>query len=204
MKTKYLFSVLVLLINLNCFSTIWIVNNAGTTFTPDTIIINLGDTVNFVLGSVHNSREVSEASWNANNNTALPGGFETPTGGGIVLPAQLGVGNHYYVCVPHASMGMKGVIIVRNLTEIKVENLKEINISVFPNPTIGKFNLTIEDSQNKENYDLEIYNIQGQLIYHSNVTETKLEIDLNNQLNGIYFIRIYYGETVINKKIMKQ
>ncbi len=114
MKTKIILSLFLIFVSFSGFCTVWTVNNSGTTYTPATITINLGDTVNFSIDGSHNALEVSQSTWNANGNTALSGGFQTSYGGGIVLPAQLSVGTHYYVCVPHASMGMKGTIIVQN------------------------------------------------------------------------------------------
>lgn len=114
MKNKILLSILLLSTSLTGFCTIWTVTNTANTFTPATITITVGDTVNFVITTAHNAIEVSQATYNANGNTALSGGFQTAFGGGMVLPAQLGVGTHYYVCTPHASMGMKGTIIVQN------------------------------------------------------------------------------------------
>lgn len=114
MRNKILLSLLLMSTSLTGFCTVWTVNNSGLTFTPATITINAGDTVHFVLSTSHNAREVSQATWNANDTTALAGGFQAPFGGGLVLPAQLGVGTHYFVCTPHASFGMKGTIIVQN------------------------------------------------------------------------------------------
>ena len=101
-------------ISLTGFCTTWTINNSANTFTPSTITINVGDSVKFVTTSSHDAREVSQITWNANGNTALSAGFQTAFGGGVVLPSQLGVGTHYYVCTPHASLGMKGTIIVQN------------------------------------------------------------------------------------------
>src|SRR2546426_323217 len=96
------------------FATNWTVSatNSQFTFTPSALTIASGDSVQFVLGSIHNAVEVSQATWNANGTTALAGGFSVPFGGGLVLPAQLPLGIHYYVCTNHASMGMKGTITV--------------------------------------------------------------------------------------------
>ncbi|MCX6232659.1 MAG: plastocyanin/azurin family copper-binding protein, partial [Bacteroidetes bacterium] len=116
MKTKILLFLSLLLINLSSYSTVWTVSNSGTTFTPATITINLGDTVVFTLDPSHDVLEVSQSTWNADGNTALSGGFSVAYGGGTLLPAQLTVGTHYYVCEPHASMGMKGIIIVQSCT----------------------------------------------------------------------------------------
>ena len=114
MKIKIILSLLLLFTSLSAFCTIWTVGNAGATFTPDTITINPGDTVNFILDPSHDALEVSQSTWNLNDNTPLFGGFLTPYGGGLVLPAHLSIGTHYYVCEPHASMGMKAVIIVQS------------------------------------------------------------------------------------------
>jgi plastocyanin len=130
MKNKILLSLLLLSISLTGFCTVWTVNNSGNTFTPATITINFGDTVNFVIAVSHDAREVSQTTWNASGNTALAGGFQTPFGGGMVLPAQLGVGTHYYVCTPHASLGMKAIIIVQSCPIPATPNAISGNITV--------------------------------------------------------------------------
>ena len=43
-------------------------------FSPDTIICDVGDTINFILGGYHNAVEVSDSVWLANGNTSN-GGF---------------------------------------------------------------------------------------------------------------------------------
>ncbi|MBR9975652.1 MAG: hypothetical protein KFF77_08725 [Bacteroidetes bacterium] len=90
------------------------ISNSGTSFTPATLSINLGDTVVFSLGTTHNAVEVSQATWNSNGNTPLAGGFSLPFGGGTVVPTA--TGTYYYVCSPHASLGMKGTITVTSTT----------------------------------------------------------------------------------------
>lgn len=95
------------------FCTTWTVTNSGLTFSPATLTITEGDIVQFTLGGSHNSREVSLATWTANGNTALSGGFQTAFAGGTVTAAQLTAGTHYYVCAPHAGASMKARIIVQ-------------------------------------------------------------------------------------------
>ena len=94
------------------FSVTWTITNGSFVFNPASISIHSGDSVRFSLASIHNVVEVSQATWNTNGSSALPGGFSLPFGGGLVLPSQLGVGVHYYVCQHHASSGMKGKITV--------------------------------------------------------------------------------------------
>ena len=45
--------------------------------------------MNFTLAASYDAVEVNQATWNANGTTALPGGFQTPFGGGLVLPSIL-------------------------------------------------------------------------------------------------------------------
>src|SRR6187551_1599242 len=104
MKNTGLLLLCISVFGFSVHAAIFTVYNNGNAFTPNLITIQDGDTVSFVLGSMHDAREVSQASWTANSNTALPGGFQTSMGGGAVL--NLSVGTHYYVCTPHIQFGM--------------------------------------------------------------------------------------------------
>lgn len=201
MKTIILLSFLMVSTSLTGLCKTWSITNSGFTFNPASITIALGDSVKFILASAHNGTEVSEATWSANGTTALAGGFQTEFGGGVVLPAELEVGTHYYVCTAHASSGMKGTIIVQNATGF-VENQSHTNLSIYPNPSDGKFELLIDGSLFAGDCNLEIYNVLGDKIYHSVISSSKSDIDLKHPKNGIYFLKIYDGQTVRTKKIV--
>ena len=51
---------------------------------------------------------------------------------------------------------------------------------------------------------MEIYNLQGERIYQSGITNTEFDLDLSNQTNGVYFVKIYTGQSVLTKKIVIQ
>jgi plastocyanin len=202
MKTKILLSILLMVTALTGFSKTWTITNSGTTFSPATITINQGDSVKFSLGSAHNSVEVSQSTWNANGNTPIPG-FSTPYGGGLVLPAKLTAGTHYYVCQPHAAVGMKGTITVQNLTgNAEIPQLPDI--SVYPNPSNGMFHLSVSGLQDTKKYNLEIFNLLGGKVYESTVSNATSDIDLSNSSIGIYFLKIFDGQNILTKKIIKQ
>jgi plastocyanin len=204
MKTKFLLIVLLLLLCLTGFSKTWTVTNSGTSFSPATITIVAGDSVKFNLASIHNVVEVSQSTWNANGNTALPG-FSAPFGGGLILPTHLTVGTHYYVCAPHASIGMKGTIIVQNTTGI-MENPLKVDILIYPNPSNGKFHLEVNSVQDSKTSDLAIYNVQGDKIFASSNLKRQIsnEIDISDFPKGMYFIKIYDGNEMSEKKIIVQ
>ncbi len=84
--------------------------SSGFTFSPDTLTVNIGDTVQFSIASIHDAVEVSQTTWNADDTTSN-GGFRVPFGGGFAVLTAPGI--HYYVCQAHVtSMGMKGTITV--------------------------------------------------------------------------------------------
>jgi len=88
------------------------ITNQGMNFSPDTITINLGDTVNFVLGNSHNAVEVSQSTFLSNGSTSN-GGFNINFGQTATFIPQFEQ-SYYYVCQPHVNSGMKGVIIVED------------------------------------------------------------------------------------------
>ncbi|MDP2722146.1 MAG: T9SS type A sorting domain-containing protein [Bacteroidales bacterium] len=200
MKTKILLSALLSFFVLSGYSTIWTVTNTNFVFTPDSITIFEGDSVKFTLGDTHNVVEVSQATWLANGNTPLPG-FSLPFGGGLLLSSQLTVGMHYYVCGPHASGGMKGIINVQSTSGIS-EN--QSVVSVYPNPSSGIFQFELSGIQFDRSNNLYIYNLQGAKIYEAAVSNEKFNVDLSNLSGGIYFVKIFDGEAILTKKIMIQ
>jgi plastocyanin len=109
-----------------------VTSTANFTFSPDSINIEVGDTVVFSLASFHNAVQVDKATWDANGTTPLVGGFSLPLGGGTVhFTAE---GKVYYVCTPHAFRGMKGVIVVGSVTPVTNINNESPFVNVFPNP----------------------------------------------------------------------
>lgn len=90
-----------------------------------------------------------------------------------------------------------------------VTSVNEINfmtnfISVYPNPAKGKFNIRYDKLQKTYNYELGIFNVLGEKVYQSVITNPKSEIDLSQQPSGIYFIKIYDREKNYTGKIIIQ
>ena len=73
-------------------------------------------------------------------------------------------------------------------------NKQDLNsaISVYPNPTNGLVNLSIE-MESKTDFSVELVNAMGQSIRNANYTQTMnitLEFDLTNVASGIYFVKV--------------
>lgn len=184
MKFKNVLPLIFLLLSTSVYSTKWTITNSGFTFSPSTLTITQGDTVIFSLGGQHNSVEVSQTTWNSNGNTPLAGGWQTSFGGGTVLPLQLTVGTHFYVCNPHASMGMKGQIIVQLASGLS-ENTISNNLAVFPNPASDVITVKGKTNPSGINYIVSDQNgkqvLSGTLLYET-------AIDINRLEPGIYFL----------------
>jgi len=74
---------------------------------------------------------------------------------------------------------------------------------VFPNPTTGEFTLVLQNTY--ENCFVEVYNSIGQLIKKQNVKENLLKLNLNEQANGVYYLRIVIGGAQVQKiKVVKE
>jgi plastocyanin len=114
--------------------TIHTITTPGFSFSPPAIQILAGDTVNFSIGGSHKPVEVSQATWNANGNTPLPGGFALPFGGGMLFTAGWSQGMHYYVCEPHAGMGMKGTINVMGTVGLSAVFPTASAVNIFADP----------------------------------------------------------------------
>lgn len=176
-----------LIYSLTGFSVTWTIINGSFVFNPDNITINSGDDVFFSLESIHNVVEVSQTSWNNNLNTPLPGGFSLPFGGGTVTASKLTVGTHWYVCSPHAFMGMKGVIIVSATTGIN-ENQSQAGISVYPNPAIDL--ITIKTNSGLLNYPYIITDQAGRQVLSGKITNEITNIEIGTLEKGIYLFQI--------------
>lgn len=87
-----------------------------------------------------------------------------------------------------------------------VENMLSENKygSIFPNPTTGKIEIYIDNSTISM---VEIFDVRGQLIFSNKYNlDTKARIDISNQPNGIYFIKLTNASefTSIQKVILNK
>jgi len=84
-----------------------------------------------------------------------------------------------------------------------IEYNKNASISIFPNPTTGLTNLTVNGING--NALLNIYSIMGQSVYSKYLNGiNKTELDLSNLSKGVYFVRINNEKVNILSKMIIQ
>ena len=77
-----------------------------------------------------------------------------------------------------------------------IDEVNDINVSLYPNPTTGKLNVNAEGAQ-----EINVLDINGRVVMTANNTNT---IDLSNLSNGCYFVRVITNAGVSTQKIVKE
>lgn len=89
-----------------------------------------------------------------------------------------------------------------NLTDMD-ENQNPMNqITLYPNPTDGKINVTFGTEEGEKN--IIVTSISGAVTFRGSYNEENAEIDLSNEAPGVYFIQIITSGKSITKQIVKK
>lgn len=76
-------------------------------------------------------------------------------------------------------------------------------LSLYPNPTTGIVYVLLND--NLQNTDLQVYNSIGELLFTRQINDKIFSLDLNDRVNGTYFISIIKDNQVLSlKKVVKE
>ena len=146
-----------------------------------------------VAGAYHNAGGdtiYALAQWHDSVWSTFAGGV----GGNDATPLAMDIinGNLYIA----GTFTQAGSTLANNIAEYTcASNIKEVSanelVHVFPNPTNGRVNFSVENLEATRT--IQIYNLLGQRIHQSNLNNGKNEIDLIGEANGTYLYRIYGG-----------
>jgi hypothetical protein len=76
------------------------------------------------------------------------------------------------------------------------------SLKIFPNPSNGIFTIQQTNLNNEEQL-VEIYNVLGEKTFtFFNTKNSKFDIDISHSPKGIYFVKVYNGDTFQIKKIV--
>jgi hypothetical protein len=99
---------------------------------------------------------------------------------------------------------LDNIVFPATTTIISVEeNTPENDFTVFPNPNNGSFYL---NSNMLHQAEVDVYDISGRTLLHRTVQEPSgtMQIQLDDNANGLYFVRVRSNEQVVVKKVMIQ
>ncbi|MGQ0827248.1 MAG: T9SS type A sorting domain-containing protein [Bacteroidota bacterium] len=96
--------------------------------------------------------------------------------------------------------------IVTDIADENIQNKFDLGISVFPNPTEGKFTIKLNEANVEErNIEINLVNIIGQEVLNKKSTflNSKQEIELDPSIaSGVYIVRVKEGTQVVTEKIV--
>ena len=104
----------------------------------------------------------------------------------------------YTVDVTTASCNSTASITITFDNCIGIEEIKNYNLNVYPNPVNDNFTINVDF---EDNYELQIYDNQGKMVLFQQMTGTVKNIDVSGLQQGVYVLSISEGNQVIRKKL---
>ena len=160
------------------------------TMSPD----NLNATANHVIA------QLSDAIGNFSNPTEL-GRVTTNTSGNFTVQIpNVPEGQHYKIRVISTNYPMIG----GNIQEISIIDTSALDdytasCQIFPNP----FNSTLNITTEKTVKNILIYDVFGRLVKNQSASEMQIILNLNELSEGIYMLRLDYGDSMSAHRIVK-
>ena len=157
---------------------------SGFAYSPNATSAVVGDVVTIAASVTHPLVQLDQATWLANGNTPMGGGWGVKTASYTFTVTTVGI--IYYGCQNHiATMQMKGVVQVA-AAGITQATAAAYNISLYPNPIAnGEFTVKAE-GYNSNNDKIMIYDTEGKLAETHNLTGTLTPVKTKLPA-GVYF-----------------
>lgn len=187
------------------------ITNAGLTYTPSTLVVNVGDVVTFNVDFLfHPTIQVSQTSWNNNDPTQVPGGFNFGSGSSGILniTAAMAGTTIYYLCSAHAFSGMKGTISVNVVASVAENRIRNFNFTVFPNPVNSNSQLNISLKKAGKT-TIAMYDVNGRMVEQvldriMEAGEITIPFRAVHLQKGTYFLLMRTPEGTLKKQILIQ
>lgn len=87
-----------------------------------------------------------------------------------------------------------------NVIEVGINDKLVSTIACYPNPSKGVFTVTGFDQN--ENFKIEVFTLNGKLLYRRENINSQTEVNLTNEANGVYLLKVSSNEKIVNKKIV--
>lgn len=86
---------------------------------------------------------------------------------------------------------------------VSVPKTQKVDFAIYPNPFSSRFTVRLNGAI-KPNANVKLFNMQGRLVSSKSMDQAgKASINLDDEVNGLYVIRIFDGEHFVQTKVMK-
>ncbi|MBK9283687.1 MAG: T9SS type A sorting domain-containing protein [Sphingobacteriaceae bacterium] len=168
---------------------------SGTMYTPASSTVNVGDVITIQASTLHPLVEVDQTTYNANGTTSLNTGFGVKTADYTFTVST--AGTLYFVCQVHASMGMKGSILVNPVAGLKSFAISNQSFDVFPNPAKESFSVKLNHNF-EQDITIKLFDILG-----AQVAElTNQPYSTAKLADGVYFVVLQSNNQSVSRKIV--
>jgi len=144
-----------------------------------------------------NSKGIANYNWNFGDGS---------TGMGDTVTHTYAMGGTYYVLLSVTSDS--GCVDTASLLVTVPAGIQSINspseaVSIFPNPSNGKFELKITNAESGIK-NVEVYNVLGEKVSQYSSLNTQYYIDISSQPTGMYFVKVTSGQSYKVLKFIKE
>lgn len=184
------------------------INIVGFSYNPNDVTVNVGDVIIIQAEPFHPLVQVTQATWNANGNTPMPGGFNETSTYTFTVDAAMAGTSIFYVCGNHVLSGMKGRINVNVVAGISENRLREFIFTVYPNPVVADAWLNVSVKK-AGRILMTMYDMQGRIVQQfvdMNVQpgEFTLPFKTATLQRGTYILQMRTTQGMIQKQISLQ
>lgn len=189
--------------------------NANITTAPGTVIEQLAGTSGMFSGSLNTLLTLplttpfpltgpvyigyDHPAAPANGDTLVMG-VATGTSGNTTWANESGIGWRDIAFWGVDYKGTVAAVVCDIATGVSSHTGNFTDVNVFPNPSTGLVNVMMPT--NTTSFDVVVYNVVGEQITNRTVNSNFAKIDLNNQPNGVYFVKVTSNGEVTTKKVL--
>ena len=95
----------------------------------------------------------------------------------------------------------QSAVVTVNPGATDVNDISDANVEIYPNPTNGNIHLRLHDQKADQ---VVVMDLTGKTVIQKTDLEERNTINLSEIPDGVYLIRVYMGEEIINKKVIKK
>lgn len=168
------------LINLN--------NYTDEVFSFDNAMNYTGPALELYISNDYNGDPLT-ANWEMLNFTASGGGWDYQSSeiDLSTINTSVHIGFKFTSSDEESATWEVDNLLVTGVISNSINEETSIDIKLYPNPGYGIYQL---QNSNKENLNIEVYNVLGQFIHSIESSNAQIQIDISDENNGIYLIHI--------------